>query len=318
MALTTDSIVSEIREIEQPAETPEGLSSEIEIIPNETEEAPVSSQVENEASPSASGYQWAAFGTSGELSQDTIEENPEYHEVYGILLQPPQKTEEPEIYDSGNFGVSYILLTLFLLFALIALRFHNNRKFVGALLRNLVEVKERQNMFDETVRETSFLIFLNMMWCACAGVILYSLIAESEGGEGGFSFSEAGCMGICMGIAVVYTLFMGFAYLTVGNVFSDRSHAAIWLKGFTAGQGILGFFYFPLALAFICYPEFSLPLLWVALVMFVAAKAVFIWKGFRIFFTQISSWVLFLYYLCSLEIVPLILTYIAAVFFCRL
>ena len=242
--------------------------------------------------------------------------------VYGIMIEPPAPYVEPPLREDNDRGVSFVTMSLFIMFFVIAFRFHNNRKFLGALFRSLIEVKERGNMFDDTVRETSFLLFLNILWCACSGVILFRLIEFTGSPDPSYSFpplsfSSGAGMGICIGIAAIYTLFMTFCYITVGNVFSDSIHARIWFKGFAASQGILGFFYFPLALAFIAYPDLTLPLLWVAAIGFIMAKAVFIWKGLRIFFTQISSWVLFLYYLCSLEIVPLILTYFMAVYLCR-
>ena len=43
--------------------------------------------------------------------------------------------------------------------------------------------------------------------------------------------------------------------------------------------------------------------------MLILVKFVFIIKGFRIFFTESSLWVVFLYYLCSLEIVPMVITF---------
>ena len=73
---------------------------------------------------------------------------------------------------------------------------------------------------------------------------------------------------------------------------------------------------FPLSLVALNYPKWDVPVLLIAAGVFVIGKIVFLYKGFRIFFTQISSWLLFLYYLCSLEIVPLILTYLGAVTLC--
>ena len=244
--------------------------------------------------------------------------------VYGITLTPP-KMPEVERNVSSSPGISIILGGLVILFCIIGLRFRNNRKYVTALLRNLVEVKVRNNLFDETVRETSFLVLLNLMWSCSAGIILYFLLDFSVPGNPAFSFGLPGLhshvaasMAICMGVGVVYTCFMALAYYLVGTVFSDKVYARLWLKGFAASQGLLGFIYFPLALLFLCYPDWTGALLWVALATFVLAKIVFICKGFRIFFSQISSWVLFLYYLCSLEIVPLILTYLAATLLCGL
>ena len=237
--------------------------------------------------------------------------------VWGLTLEPPETVAPPEPRPDTSGGVSFISLALFLLFALIGIRFHNNRLFIDSLLRNLVEVKERGNLFDDTVRETSFLLFLNLMWCCCTGVALYRLLEVTVPGST-FSFPPGGCMGICIGVAAAYMVFISAAVLTTGTVFADLSHARIWLRGLVASQGILGFFYFPLALAMLCYPGASIPLLWVAAVAFILARLTFIWKGMRIFFTEISSWVLFLYYLCSLEIVPLILTYFIAAYFCRI
>ncbi|MDE6804770.1 MAG: DUF4271 domain-containing protein, partial [Muribaculaceae bacterium] len=115
-----------------------------------------------------------------------------------------------------------------------------------------------------------------------------------------------------------YTLFMmGVLWLT-GIIFTDRNRAALWVKGYAAAQGLLSFIFFPLALLCQSYPGEQMTFLYVAGGALVLAKLIFIWKGLRIFFNQFSSWVLFLYYLCSLEIVPLILTYIAAVLLCVL
>ena len=239
---------------------------------------------------------------------------------YGLILEPETRINLAEREDSDT-GFSFVTLGLILMFCIVAFRFHNNRRFVGALLRNLLEVKERNNAFDDTVRETSFVIFLNLLWCASGGVLLFRLLQTTSPAmmmspEWFSSSAIASGMGICMGVAVLYTLFMTCAYLTVGNIFSDGLHASLWLRGFGASQGIMSLFYLPLALACLCYPGSSKAILWIAAIIFILARTIFIWKGLRIFFTQISSWMLFLYYLCSLEIVPLILTYFTACILC--
>lgn len=183
----------------------------------------------------------------------------------------------------------------------------------------------RGNVFDQTVRETSFLVLLNLLWGCSAGIILWGLLGAGLPDVFQIGMNAppvearpAATMAICMGIGVGYTCLMALAYITVGIVFSNRVNGRMWLKGFSAGNGVMSFIYFPLAMVLIFYPQWRENLLWVALITFILAKIVFIWKGFRIFFTQISSWVLFLYYLCSLEIVPLILTYLAALQLCNL
>lgn len=257
---------------------------------------------------------------SDTLASDTVRA----HHEFGVVLTPPPHPMVEEREDASS-GMSFIYGGLLLLFCIIGIRFHNSRKYVTSMLRNLVEVRMRNNVFDETVRETSFLVLLNLMWSCSAGVMLYGLLCLTVADNQIWSLSipaltakRAASVALCMGVGVVYTCFMAIAYYVVGSVFSDGKHAGLWLKGYTAGQGLLSFIYFPLALLMLCRPEWGEILLWIALGTFVLSKIVFIWKGFRIFFTQISSWLLFLYYLCSLEIVPLILTYLAAMWLCSL
>ena len=167
--------------------------------------------------------------------------------------------------------MSYVLGGMFILFCIIGLRFRNNRKYVTMLLRNLVEVRVRNNLFDETVRETSFLVLLNLMWSCSAGIILYSILCYTIHIDPSDSFGipalqsrAAVSTAICMGVGVAYTGFMALAYYLVGTVFSGSVYAKMWLKGYSASRGLLSFIYFPLALLFICYPQWVEPLLWVA------------------------------------------------------
>ena len=244
--------------------------------------------------------------------------------TFGMVLDAPEVPKVKES-NSRNMGMSFILAGLFLLFCILGLRFRNNSKYISALLHNLVDVRERSNVFDETVRETAFIVLLNLLWSCSAGIVLCALLAYTIPADPTASFGlpaltakPALCTAVCMGLMVLYTCGMALAYLTVGTVFYDALHAKMWLKGFCASQGLLAIVFFPLAQLLLYCPQWWQELLWTALGSFLITKFVFIWKGFRIFFTQFSSWVLFLYYLCSLEIVPLILTYWAACQLCSL
>lgn len=242
----------------------------------------------------------------------------------GIMLTPPPHIELKG--EGGQtLGMSFILLGLFVIFTTVCLRFKNNVRYIQVLWRDLVEIRMRHNVFDDTVRETSFLVLLNLLWCASAGVLLHSLVTLTW--NSGLMAAESRPplpeweplpMVICIGVATCYTLFMLGALWITGMVFTDRGRAALWVKGYSAAQGLLSFIFFPLALLCQSYPAEQMTFLYVAGGALVVAKLIFIWKGLRIFFNQFSSWVLFLYYLCSLEIVPLILTYIAALLLCAL
>lgn len=217
-------------------------------------------------------------------------------------------------------GMSWIYVAFAALFCVVGLKFKGNAKYMRALLSDLTETRVRHNAFDDTVKETSLLVLLNIMWIACGGVMLWSLLNLTTGinpmGSMGIPQRPALGMLICMGVAGVYLAILNLAYFTVGNVFADSKETKLWLKGSGASIGLETFLLFPIALLLLGYPEWSETLLILGGIVFGIGKIIFLYKGFRIFFAQISSWLLFLYYLCSLEVVPLILTYLAALWAC--
>ena len=235
---------------------------------------------------------------------DSVE--PEPH--YALIYLAPSLPEEAPLRNNTREGVSFILSALFILFLAIALRFRNNMKYVAAIFRNLIETRTRQNVFDDTVRETSLIVLLNILWCACVGIIgsccmVFSPMASL------WPASQTTGMLIGMAMALCYTIFMYLAYYSVGWVFSDSEHAVVWLKGYGASQALMAPFFFILALLAVCLSEAELTVAIITVLIFILCRLFFITKGFKIFFSQFSSWVLFLCYLCSLEIIPLVLTY---------
>ncbi len=240
---------------------------------------------------------------------------------YGIVLTRPMESEPAVKQGASDTGMSWIYLALALLFCAVALKFRNNPRYMSALLSDLTEVRTRNNAFDNTVRETMFLFLLNLMWIACAGIFIWQTVLYTCGSlpaEYSFSIPDrpAPGIGLCCGVAAIYQIVMMVAYYVVGVVFSDTARAKLWVKGSAASQGLEVMALFPLALLSLFYPQWLATLLIIAASVFIIGKIIFIFKGFRIFFTHISSWLLFLYYLCSLEIVPLILCYASALIIC--
>ena len=230
----------------------------------------------------------------------------------GIMLTPPEPLPQTPPLERGNIGVSFIISGLFLIFLIVGLRYRNNIKYTVTMFHNLVETRTRHNVFDDTVKEASLIVLLNVLWCACIGIIGFCVFQYFNPGIIEYSFRSVGML-VGMALAVGYTVFMWIAYSCVGWVFSDREHADLWVKGFSASQALMSPALFVIALVAICRPETALNVAIVTAIVFVCGKLIFIWKGYRIFFNQFSSWVLFLCYLCSLEIVPLILCYRCAV-----
>lgn len=242
----------------------------------------------------------------------------------GIVVEDPSARFVSPVTRDSTMGTSIVYTVMLLLFVIISLRFKNNYRYLAVVVSDLTEVRERHNIFDDTVRETSFLLLLNILWGCTAGVLLWFAVKLDliELIAGGSSFAVIGDAAwhilVCVGVALSYTGIMTLAYYTLGCVFADRFRAGAWVKGFTSSQGLTGLIYFPLALLAVGFSGWSTGLLTAAAVIFVLAKFIFIFKGFKIFFAGSSSWMLFLYYLCSVEIVPLVLTYIGAVVLCTM
>lgn len=218
----------------------------------------------------------------------------------------------------GESAASWVYLTLFALFFLVCVRLGGNMKFVASLARDLTGVRDRESMFDETVRETSVIFFLLLLSGCSMGVLLL-------GGVRIFGDTAPDVLAVyrlpsivsgdipsaftCMAIACCYIVVMWISYIVVGHVFSDTQHTWAWVRGFTAGTSLGAMMFFPLALLSIAYPEYSPETIIASLLMLILLKILFVVKEFRIFFAESSSWVVFLYYLCSLEVVPLAITF---------
>ena len=217
----------------------------------------------------------------------------------------------------ASYGMSWVVAALIFLFLIISLRYRKNSRYFSLILQDATEIRERHNAFDDTLRETAFVWLLNLLWCASAGFLLYGLLFRPEFG---MQISGEGItrLGLCMGMALGYTIFLSVAYRVVGAVFSDPAKASLWVKGYLSSQGLEAILLFPLAMLGMCVPGLLFPMVVCGGIIFVLVKLLFIYKGFCIFFTETASWVLFLYYLCSLEIVPVVLTYAGAAYLCSL
>lgn len=268
--------------------------------------------------------------------------------TYVIVVNPAEPAETlPAKVSDGGVEMSWIIGGLMLLFVVAAIRFSRNSKYLAAMFRDATEIRERRNVFDDTVRETSFMVLLNLLWCVSGGILLYSLLTRTSIATEGISalwtslaggtdtaasgapllkngnmsallsgitlpgetIAPAWGMALCAAGFICYSIFMLGAYSVVGNVFSDRPRVHVWVRGYLASCGLGALLFFPLALITLCYPGNVVWALDLALFGFILTKIMFICMSFRIFFAQIASWVLFLYYLCSLEIAPLFFLY---------
>lgn len=243
------------------------------------------------------------------VAPDSLQAFAEPH--WGITLQAPHALPSPgHISDNGS---SLIILLLLIPFIVVAVKLKSSSRFVASLWHDLTSVRERSSLFDNTVRETSLLFFLVILTVLAGGILLAASVpANNAVSLLNFPLfnslpSHLNRPVLCILLMGGYMLFSWCAYNIVGRVFETPNHTRLWVRGFAASMSLLGLIWLPCALICISRPEWTPILAIIAGVSFILAKITFIWKGFRIFFSKGASWMLFLYYLCSLEMVPVIL-----------
>lgn len=215
----------------------------------------------------------------------------------------------PERDSAGMWGM---VLGVTLIFVVVCLKYRKNSRYMGSMIRDLYEVRERHNIFDDTVRERWFTILLNLLCTLTTGILLafaaiwFSRLRGQTPGVGEMLWG--------IGISACYTVLVASIYWICGRIFSDSRRTGMWLRAFWASQSLAGISLFVPVLLLWFNPQWSAELLWVCAGIWVLIRIIFIGKVFRIFFARISSFLPFLYYLCSAEVVSVVLVWQA----CRL
>ena len=209
-------------------------------------------------------------------------------------------------YDSG------VMALLMGVFVIIALNFRHYSTFPSTFTQNLFSVRQRANAFDEksTVSEARILASLILLTCVCEGVVGFSAVTLTTGLTPP-PFKAIGAISL---LALAYYLWQIAAYSVVGYSFTSAPRRKLWLKGFNASQSLLGITLSVPALAILFNPQLGPWLIALAALLYFLARVIFIIKGFRIFYNKSFALLYFILYLCSLEIIPLIIISNAATF----
>ena len=214
---------------------------------------------------------------------------------------PSEKIPETPMNDPVIVG---LVLIVFLLFAFT---FKKGIKYLGEVLRNSLNVKERQNLFnDTTVRETQLRAVLLIMTFISEGFCLFELVSRHIP-----SLSEMIGIGICCGgvIAFCYYYLQKWIYTGIGRLFTDATHTRKWIDSFVSINSLIGI---PLAMSILAMtfiPPLEKIMFVTAVFIYLISRILFIYKGFKIFYRNILDLFYFIVYLCALEITPLFWVY---------
>ena len=225
-----------------------------------------------------------------------------------IEVPPPYMSgNEPLMRNSHPGHDTGLMILLSVTFLLVAFNFNSYRRMLKTFGLDLWNVRRRANAFDEhTTNERSLIAVLIFQLCVYAGILISTkmntIIPLSPEKTITATYSMIGVYG-------VYYIFQLISYSLVGYTFADGINSSQWVKGFNASHIFLGFALIIPTVASIFYPTTSSTMWGIAVSLYVIARLLFIFKGFRIFYQKIHSLFYFILYLCTLEIIPVIFMY---------
>lgn len=227
-----------------------------------------------------------------------------------IAVPPPAPSWEdglegtPRTINAGdNSGVLTIITAMFVL---MMLGFRQSRRLIKVLFKELLGMRT-PNIFDEnTSNETGVITLMAVQWSVYTGLLLYTFLGMMHQIPPQNAFTDIAQL-ICL--TALYYLVQYTAYNLVGYTFTTAEGRRFFVEGFTSSQSLLGFLLIIPALVALFYHQAAEPMLITAASLYLLARVIFIIKGFRIFYQKIWSLLYFILYLCTLEIVPLIVLY---------
>ena len=243
------------------------------------------------------GFPSAAQGDSvlGDIAGLPVMEIPAGDEAMNFSRSPLHDTPSMALLLAGLLAVT--------------LSYHKGYKYIENFFHYMFSTRRRENLFeDHTVNETSIQAALIANTCIVEGLIIYFAVQlmwpalAPSLQQGVFAHVAA-----YTGLALAFYAAQWVIYKVLGYTFLDKVGSKLWIDGFKASQSFLGLTLLPVLVLLMLYPAHGKLLLLVAASLYLVARLIFIFKGFRIFYGNLSSILYFLLYLCAVEIVPLVL-----------
>ncbi len=250
----------------------------------------------------------------GYYGYDTAFASRDVAQHIGVPVATPNQDERPvsPLHDTGTIALILIV------FLMIALNFKKGYKYFLHLGTYLFSMRRRQNVFDDhTVSETNLMASLIANTCVMGGIIMFLAVGYYDQSLFDSEYLSRYIWSLS-GYVLLFYLLQMMLYRIMGYTFlPDKESTKLLLDGFNSSQAMLGLCLCPVAFTMLLLPATLVPMLYIAAIFYILARIVFICKGFRIFFNNLASLLYFILYLCSVEIVPVILSFTGAIFLCR-
>lgn len=203
-----------------------------------------------------------------------------------------------------NDAIFTLLLSLLVIFAII---FRFNFQHFIRMMKDAIYLKERQNLFDETVGKNVFFFrdFMTFQALFLCSIALYLIVGVS-----GMSVFQRGTgLGIAgiVGVLFLFYQFKQLCYFLLGFVFAEPDKYRLWKRSYNALMGVWGvLLYIPVVWLMVAGQGVIAPaILFVFSYLF--CRFAILYKTIRIFHRNNIGLLYISLYLCTLEITPLML-----------
>lgn len=242
------------------------------------------------------------FNTCSELEAPTSEADRSAYSSVAPSWTRGHQGEQRPVSPASDSGILAILMAVFVL---ISLNMRHVRRIFASLPQDLLSLRRRNNAFDEhTANESRVVALMLVGTCVIQGLLMFLWLGRSGANTTPLSvFLTVMALIALMG---AFYLFQFSACAVVGYTFTDSLNTGLWRRGLNASTAILGIALTVPALVALFYPALTHSMLIIAALLYVLSRLLYIYKGFRIFFTNFLSLFYFILYLCTLEIIPVI------------
>lgn len=263
-------------------------------------ESPTPDSIASKATAAVEGWPFAQVCIESEAPSDKISLRMTSSATSYAEGLPGEPRQMLPGYDSG------VMAMVIAIFCAIAFFTRNHSIFIKTFFKDLLTVREHSNIFDDhTVNESLVTAGLLVTLFLAEGILIAGAWRMFSDNYPGIFISTAICTLFAAGIYGLQLI----AYSITGYVFSTPSGRSQWLRGLNASQALLALALLLPALALLFNPGLTTIMLWIGATLYVIGRIIFIFKGFRIFYTNIFSLVYFISYLCTLEIAPIVFLY---------
>ncbi len=218
------------------------------------------------------------------------------------------------LHDTGSM-IMFLTSCLFLITS-----YRLGHVYISNLMHNMFSIKGKDDLYsDHTMSDTRIIIALIVNTCLMEGMLLFFGLSWFYPSTA-LALQNSVLLHVFL-LVVAAALFITlqiFLYRLLGFTFGDDKLTELWVGGFLASQATLGLLLFPIVVIALVFPSTIKLMLTISIILYILARIVFIWKGFRIFFNNLSSSIYFILYLCAVEIVPPLLALAGTVYMCSM